>query len=131
MHLQTVQSQSKYGLVKKTGSSKPVKKLLASNYFDNGDDDIEEEDNRIGVNMMLKRDSSKVDAKTLKIYESAIAQDSNIFDYDESYDKFKLDEKTSHPLSAASSGAPVAISHNLSNISVLINNLILESEICW
>lgn len=108
MQLRTVQSQQKYGLVKKTGVSKPVK-LNRPSCFGNDDGDDDElgyDDNRVGVNKMLRKDPTAVDTSTLKQYQSAIAEDETIFDYDEAYDKFKKEAVSSHPLSSATS-APV------------------------
>ncbi len=111
MNLRTVQPQSKYGLVKKSNSNLNKQRRPVGNipFFGNDEDEDDEEINvgKSNVNKLLSRNGEKKDSATEKLHAAALAEDDNIFNYDDAYDSFKSQSVQSHPLSSGS--APVGI----------------------
>jgi len=112
MSLNTVAPQKKYGLITKPLNAPPkkLKKLANFECFNELDDEAESisHDPRKDVNRMLVKKHNGINKDLEKIYTSALEEDSTIFDYDGSYEKFKFKEQESHHLSGSSiSKAPV------------------------
>mmetsp|Transcript_12293 Transcript_12293/g.12385 ORF Transcript_12293/g.12385 Transcript_12293/m.12385 type:complete len:342 (-) Transcript_12293:208-1233(-) len=112
MSLKTVQTQAKYGLIKKSSTASKKKKLpnlsRASCFL--ADDDEEDyspiDSNSKNVNKLLGSRNKNFDKSVEKIHAAAIAEDESIFNYDDAYDSFKEKAVQSHPLSNSSAQKP-------------------------
>eukprot|EP01041_Mallomonas_annulata_P001475 gene1475-2838_t len=108
MNLRTVQPQAKYGLIKKSGATVPQKLAPRPSFFANDEDeeDISNANEIKSANRQILRQSDRIDPALQKLHASALAEDGNIFNYDEAYDSFKSKSADSHPLSKSSTNAP-------------------------
>jgi coiled-coil domain-containing protein 55 len=132
MSLRTVAPQQKYGLVKKK-TAVPLKAGITS-VFGGGDDDDDDDDDgdnkgrstngtgtgRSGgnsavgrVNRTLLQKSAVAEKEQQKLYDEALGQDPDVFDYDGVYDSMKASQMASHALSQTTEAPKARYVYNL------------------
>ena len=130
MSLRTVAPQQKYGLVKK--KTNVQLKAGITSVFGGGDDDDDDDGNSKGrptngtgtgrnggnsdvgrVNRILLQKSAAAEREQQKLYNDALGQDPDVFDYDGVYDSMKASQTASHALSQTSEAPKARYIHNL------------------
>ena len=120
--LQTVGNRKTYGLIKKTASTEPKRKVLSS-VFSSLEEDDDEITNKPAisdvdrVNKRLREANAKRNAEVEKLYSSALSEDSSIFDYDDAYDRFK--EQANEREVLAKVAAPVVKPRYIENLKAV------------
>lgn len=114
MTLQTVATQSKYGLIKKgvntnnpnINSKRRQLPIFKSDELEGDDDDDNQQNSKFNdikrVNQQIVIKSQQVSKDVQKLYQSAKDIDESIYDYDGVYDSMKAEASSmlsSHPLS--------------------------------
>ena len=133
MSLRTVAPQQKYGLVKKK-TTVPLKAGITSVFGGHDDDDDDDDDDgnnkgrpsngagtgRTGgnidvgrVNRILLQKSAVAQKEQQKLYDDALGQDPDVFDYDGVYDSMKASQMATHALSQATEAPKARYIYNL------------------